>query len=393
MRLVDPAVPIPRTLTGKSRLLAVALVRVLYDGYIYSLQSEGGINRVFENVVRRLPADWEPRLFMPHLRDAAKFTHLRAKVRCHSPKLLWGTRVERSFMARAYPWRVCSWGADVYHPTYYQLLSGPGAQHLGKPLVITLHDFILRRFPDRTRHWADAEHWIRRQSECIRAADALICYSEHTLVDLREFHPEAVGKTRVIPAASDLSPIPGQGGGRPTDAPYFLVVGSRGPHKNFETTLKAFARLEPRKAGIRLVAAGIRGASATEQILMDELKLSDEVLFVPAPDDATIANFYAGALALLYPSRHEGFGLPVLEAMRCGTAVITSEKSSLPEVAGDAALYADPGDPESICQAMRSLVSDEAGRQELIRRGAARAAMFSWDRTASETAEVYRSLG
>jgi glycosyltransferase involved in cell wall biosynthesis len=111
--------------------------------------------------------------------------------------------------------------------------------------------------------------------------------------------------------------------------------------------------------------------------------------FVP---DADLAALYAGARVFAYPSLYEGFGLPVLEAMQCGTPVITSNTSALPEVVGDAAVCVAPEDTDALCEALRRLVTDDAWAAELRRRGLARARLFTWDRTAALTVEAYRRM-
>ena len=109
-------------------------------------------------------------------------------------------------------------------------------------------------------------------------------------------------------------------------------------------------------------------------------------------DDSDLPALYSAATAFIFPSRHEGFGLPVLEAMACGAPVACGRTSSLPEVAGDAAFYFDPANTESIAQAMRALVVDGNLRRQLVELGLRRARQFSWERTAASTLDIYRSL-
>jgi len=125
---------------------------------------------------------------------------------------------------------------------------------------------------------------------------------------------------------------------------------------------------------------------------VEELGLTEDVIFTGVVPDEDLPALMNGALLFVYPSLYEGFGLPVLEAMACGVPVITSNVSSLPEVAGDAALLVDPYDVEELAEAMRSLIESEETRADLRNKGLAQAARFSWERTAEETMRVYETL-
>jgi glycosyltransferase involved in cell wall biosynthesis len=173
------------------------------------------------------------------------------------------------------------------------------------------------------------------------------------------------------------------------DAPYILALGTLEPRKNLTTVLNAYARLGS-DAPI-LVLAGARGWK--DSPVFEQVKragLSARVVFSGFVSDGLLPDLYAGARAFVYPSLYEGFGLPVLEAMACGVPVITSKTSSLPEVAGDAALLIDPTDVDELADAMQRVLSDASLSDELRKRGLRRASHFTWERTARETLDVYR---
>jgi glycosyltransferase involved in cell wall biosynthesis len=173
---------------------------------------------------------------------------------------------------------------------------------------------------------------------------------------------------------------------------FFLYVGALASHKNVAGLIKAFARL-PREPGARLIVVGKPSGRYREleiEPLIHRLGLDDRVVLAGYVDDGLLRCLYRKAIALILPSFGEGFGLPVLEAMACGTPVVASALAALPEVAGDAALYVNPHEPGEIADAMARLMGDAAFRQELAAKGSARAASFTWDRTAHQVLQVYR---
>jgi glycosyltransferase involved in cell wall biosynthesis len=174
---------------------------------------------------------------------------------------------------------------------------------------------------------------------------------------------------------------------------YLLYVGTVQPRKNLERLIDAFALVadRPELAGVQLVIAGGRGwlsegveRRAAERGLAGRVRLSG---YLP---DADLPALLSGALAFVFPSLYEGFGMPVLEAMACGAPVLTSTTSSLPEVADDAALLVDPSDTAAIAAGIARLAADGGLRADLYARGLARAAAFTWDRCARETLAVLR---
>jgi glycosyltransferase involved in cell wall biosynthesis len=284
-------------------------------------------------------------------------------------------------------------------------------QHLGRygrflsrPYLMTVHDLIRHR--DLDTPGTPLIHPPNRRDRLllgldyagIRRATAVIATSESTRRDL--VHRLGLPGDRVhtvhLGIDHDLyRPVER----RRLDEPYVLFVGTEHPRKNLGRVLEAFAAL---KAGgahpqLKLVKAGGPGKAewpfrdATERRVR-ELGLEDDVVFTGRIPDEDIVALYSGAVCLVFPSLYEGFGFPVLEAMACGCPVVTSTASSLPELAGDAALLVDPRDPGAIADAMRLLVEDGGERRRLVARGRRRAARFTWERTARETLAVYERV-
>jgi len=171
--------------------------------------------------------------------------------------------------------------------------------------------------------------------------------------------------------------------------PYLLCVGNRKQHKNEARLLRAFAAARIDVA-VRLWFTG--SPSAELLALTEELALRDRVSFLGRLDDPALAACYRGAVALVFPSLYEGFGLPVVEAMACGTPVITSRVTALPEVAGDAAVLVDPDDAVSIASGIERVVNDKGLRAELTARGLQRAQHFTWDAVADRVRLVLHEV-
>ena len=239
----------------------------------------------------------------------------------------------------------------------------------------------------------DPEHAQARAARIERAtirpailrAAALPCISEATRADLVARFPAAASKASAIPLAADAAFATAVRGDVPErhglDRPYVLAVGTLEPRKNLERLVAAWARV-PQRSTHQLALVGPRGwddAPILQAAAEGGAKLLGRV------SDADLAALYAGCAAFAYPSLYEGFGLPVLEAMSAGAPVITSNVSSLPEVAGDAAVLVDPLDTDAIAAAIRRVLEDPG---DLRDRGRRRAAEFSWERTARETRDL-----
>jgi len=166
---------------------------------------------------------------------------------------------------------------------------------------------------------------------------------------------------------------------------YFLCVSNRKLHKNEPLLIKAFAQAEI-ESGIKLVMTGAATQELTDLIV--RLGMAERIIFAGRVKDSELPGLYKGSLGLLFPSLYEGFGLPVVEAMACGVPVLTSNTTSLPEVAGDAALLVDPESIDEIRTGIKRLVTDQALREELVAKGLERVKLFSWDAVAARVQAV-----
>jgi glycosyltransferase involved in cell wall biosynthesis len=267
-------------------------------------------------------------------------------------------------------------------------------------LVVTVHDLAFKRFPETAPH--GTKWWLARLDRALDRATRVIAVSESTRRDLLELSGVEPARVAVIPLGVDrtLFRPPGPeavAAARSAfglDGPYVLYLGGIEPRKNLPNLLAAFSRLT---ADVRLVivGGGVEWNPEGSDLLGQALaKLPDGVRgrihrtgYVSEADKVALLG---GAEAFVYPSLYEGFGLPVLEAMACGTPVVTSNVSSLPEVAGDAADLVDPADPASIADGIDRVLGDAELRTRLVDGGLHRAERFTWEETATRTAGVLR---
>lgn len=226
----------------------------------------------------------------------------------------------------------------------------------------------------------------------IRRAAALDCISASTEQDLVARFPAAGSKAVTIPLAADER-FASSGPRRDLDGrPYVLGVGTLEPRKNLPRLVEAFASLPDAVRGDRVLALAGPPGWETDATVAAARRHSDVVRPLGFVPDADLPALYRGADLFAYPSLYEGFGLPVLEAMSSGTPVLTSSISSLPEVAGDAAVYVDPTDTADIAAGLERALSDTELRSRLVEAGIQRARRFSWSRCGSETLDLLERI-
>ncbi|GAP96408.1 glycosyl transferase, group 1 [Leptolyngbya sp. NIES-2104] len=250
--------------------------------------------------------------------------------------------------------------------------------------VVTLHDFIPLKFPRFTSPLTQYyKHYI---PHVLNQAEHILSDSESTANDAIAFYKIPSDKITIVPLAYDHQHF------KFLDLPtenYFLYVGRHDAYKNIGRSLTAFSKL-PNDYEFWIAGSPDPRFTPSLKAQAEELKIVDRVKFLSYVSYAELPELINRAIALVFPSLWEGFGLPVLEAMACGTPVITSNLSSIPEVAGDAALLIDPYDESAIADAMKSIIIDSQLRNQMRRKGLDRASQFSWQKTASHTAEILK---
>ena len=289
-------------------------------------------------------------------------------------------RLDRPMTAAAYVIWMWLVRCDVIFGANYFLPRLMGA--VARRRVITVHDVTYKRFPELLQK-ETLDNLEAHMTREIARANAVICVSESTRRDVLHYYE--VDPRRVVAIHSGLPELPEPA---PIDLPsrYILFVSTVEPRKNLGLLLDAFERLD---YGGSLVIAGKIGWKAAE---ISRRLRGPRIVHLDYVAPAQLASAYRNADAFVFPSIYEGFGFPVLEAMAHGVPVVAARSSSVPEIAGDAALLFDPSDRQDLEEQLGRVLTDEVLRRELIARGRERAAQFRWDRTAEKTLEVFRSV-
>lgn len=307
-------------------------------------------------------------------------------------RLLPGRLVQRAW--KSLEWPPFDWlagRADVYHfPNFIRPPLSRGAS------VVTVHDVAFLRYPE-TIEERNLRYLTRLMRQTVARADKVITVSEFTARELQQLLGVPADRCAAIPSGLDdtFQPAPPEACRRFCEThhltrPYLLTVGTVEPRKNLPFLMYVFETLD---LDVDLVIAGMRGWK-TEPILrrMETSIRRNRIHYLDYVTDDELPALYTAAEAFVFPSLYEGFGFPPLEAMRCGTPVISSSTSSLPEVLGEAAELAEPYDVEAWIDKITRVLTDTGKREAMIRDGLARAAHFTWDETARRTWDVYRSV-
>jgi glycosyltransferase involved in cell wall biosynthesis len=364
-------------------------VRILFDHQVFSLQNAGGASRYHYELMRYLAGvpGVEADLFLGVHGCVFPFEELpqeRIRVTRLGGSLRPGVAryIVNEFFGNV---RSVRNRVDIYHPTLYRRMPLVRARRI----VATHHDCVHERFPSLFRN---VKQILRAKRRLYAKADAIICVSESSRKDLLEFYDVDAAKTRVIYHGLHRLPAPATHPARlhpPLPTEYLLFVGSRAPYKNFDHLLRAFRATGLHKS-MQLLVVGGGSLTGTERELAEELEVASRLVVFPRPADELLAEAYAAATLLVYPSRYEGFGFPPLEAMAAGCPTLVSHTSSLPEICRDAPFYFDPKDQGSLEAMLLEATNDDKARRRARERGTQVAAQYNWQKCGEQTLAVYR---
>jgi glycosyltransferase involved in cell wall biosynthesis len=366
-------------------------MKILYDHQIFTQQQYGGISRYFFELIKRfngvenscevatLYTDnaYYNKGFNSNLNKFLPDAHFKGK-----------GRVTKYLNKKKSLREVQKDNFDVFHPTYYDDYFLKRIKD--KPFVVTFYDMIHEKFSDQFESLKSDAKIFDNKKRLLEYSSRIISISETTKNDIVEIFDVDPSKIDVVYLGNSLQNF--EIGNNPLiEGSYILFVGNRVIYKNFNFFVSAMAQLLI-DADLKLVCAGGGDFSPQELVLIQSLKLENRIVFKKIVNDDVLANYYAHALFFCFPSLYEGFGIPVLESFACGCPALLSNGGSLPEVGGDAALYFDPTNSDSLRKSASELISNQALRQNLKERGFERLKQFSWDTTFLETVEVYKSV-
>ena len=342
-------------------------MKVLLDGIIFSLQQHAGISVYFKELIKHADAHG--------LTGVVQFGPLKQSL----PQGLKNIALDRVTYRPLERYRSCRVpaSASIFHSSYYRLPS-----IINMPSVVTVHDFVYERYVKGPKRWVH----MHQKHAAIRAAQAVICVSEATRQDLFEFVGGIPGQA-VYVIHNGVSEVfrPLSLTQAPAPAPYVLYVGERRGYKNFIRLLAAMEFLPD----FELHCVG-GGPFQPRELAGVPASVTCRVKHVGFVDDESLNDIYNQAVCLVYPSSYEGFGIPIVEAMRAGCPVVSVECKAVMEVGGAALTIAEGLDPRALADAI--LKTTSSNRTSLIERGLSVAQAYSWEKTHAKTLEVYRSL-
>ena len=371
-------------------------MRIAYEGLVYQMMPRGGIARYFREIIHRIPSESEPCVLLPESMDLPKL-HPNLSV-THTKTTFPFARRSLDKLAGRH-WRRWQWPkiqrqlesfkADIHHWTYHCGICYRPMVQSGVPNVVTVCDFIYEHHPEldaRGKH----RDWQRRS---IEMADLLLCISETTFHELCDRYPHKAQMARMTPLGNSFSSI--STGALPKvlhDQPFLLFVGRRAGYKNFKVLWDAWLKARQKNPDLLLVAVGPE--ATTQEFNAMGISFPERGFHTLGQvSDETLKTLYQHSTAFVFPSKMEGFGLPVVEAMESGTLLLNSDCDALKEVGGESAAYFQHDDVNTLAELIQTaLTMPSTERQHRIEAGKKRAKLFSWDQTAKLTVDAYRQL-
>ena len=370
-------------------------MKVLLDPQIFITQKFGGISRLFVEVWKRAKDNEEIKFECPllysenyHLNESGLepgniFTflhHLHFRGTGRIKDLLKKSSLRKTEK------KLATGQFNVFLSTYYDTYF---LEHLGNtPFILTVFDMIHEIFPE---HFANDKKTILQKKKLLEGASKIIAISKQTKKDILSFYPNIPpGKIDVVYLSQSIisndtliiDKLPDN---------FILFVGNRGTYKNFKLFAETVGPILKKYPQLYVVCAGGGKLLDKETEMLKQLGIAGKVIQKDYKD-SQLASFYKAAKVFVFPSAYEGFGIPTLEAMKCGCPVILANSSCLPEVGGDAVLYFESNDKDSLADAINRILNDESLRKELIQKGLRQVNEFSWEKTAEGYFNVIKNF-
>ena len=370
-------------------------MKIFFDHKIFVNQNYGGPSRYFVNLVSNLNniKDIDAKIFAPlHINNYLKLLQIKknkfgVKVP-YSEKINKFNKIKKTLnQINEYlnKFFIKKFNPDIYHSTSYD--RKPSFH--SKKMVITIHDLIHELFRN---DYGFSKNYLPKEF-ILKQASHIICVSENTKKDLINIYNVDPSRVSVTHLATDFNILDNKRNYKNIiDSKYFLFVGTRWKYKNFPNLLKAISINKNLQKNFKLVLFGGGPLKKEEVTLINELKLDIENIIHTDGNENLLKSLYANAEFLIYPSKYEGFGIPILESFSQNCPVLCSNTSSLPEVADDAALFFNPDEPEEISLTIDRFLDSSNSRNILIKKGLERLKRFSWNKCAEQTLNIYQNL-
>lgn len=371
------------------------MTRVIIDPQTFISQEYGGISRYFTELFTQFKRNEEIELLFPVLyTDNIHYLESPFYPNSYQEKyalLIKYSKIFRPFLPRKLKRKSKQYTIsllekqdfDLFIPTYYDPYFLPYLS--GKPFVLTVHDMIHELYPS---HFPDDLETAVNKKILIEEATLIIAVSENTKRDILQIYPSVPSeKIAVVYLAHHFVGDSLQPKNLP--AHYILFVGNRGLYKNFTLFIHAVAPLFKKYRELHLVCAGGNPFDDAEQLLINNLGVSDRIIQQNFRDDE-LKSYYENARCFVFPSAYEGFGIPVLESMSAGCPIILTNNSSFPEVAGDAGVYFRLDDELDLREKIELIWNNEQLRLTYKEKGLKQALKFKWSKTAKETLQIYQ---
>jgi len=387
------------------------IMKILYDHQAFSSFAYGGVSRIYYELLNSYAQDPEVQFNLslkysdneylkgaewntsvhPFLKRNSEWGGLRFPVHLTKNFVIKQINNYRKTENRKSSEKAIAEGEyDIFHPTYFDPYFLDYLNH--KPFVLTVYDMIYELFSELVPVSQEILAW---KALLAQEATKIIAISENTKKDIIKFYHLPSEKIEVIYLGNSLheTPIPHQGTIEELKIPerYILYVGNRAFYKNFLFFIESIAPLFSQEKNLSVVCAGGKDFTQAERKIFRQWGIEQRLHYIPV-NDTSLAFLYKKAIAFVFPSLYEGFGIPVLEAFACNCPVVISNTSSLPEIAGNACLMFDPRDKNSIVDVVNQVLSDTVLREELKFKGREREKLFSWQRTAQETKQLYKNV-
>lgn len=367
-------------------------MKVLYDYQMFSGQKYGGISRYFCELIKQFAGDDQIDASINIKFSENEYLKNDLGIKTYDLPYKYKGRgrnklisIADQFNKKLTKSEIIYGNYDIFHPTYYDPYFLKVARNT--PYIITVYDMIHEKF---TEYYSLRDKTTENKEVLIKNATKVIAISENTKRDIVNIFGTSPDKIDVVYLGSSLN------NQNSADMPYLpdkyiLYVGNRGAYKNFDLLIDSVAETLLEDKSLYLVCCGGGGFNTSEIRKFSDKNIADKIVNIQGSDNE-LKTLYKNAIALVFPSLYEGFGIPIVEAMSNGCPVVLSNTSSMPEVGGDAAKYFNPNSKKELKDSVFDVVYNDKLRSELIRKGYYQSNKFTWELTAKNTLEVYRSI-